>query len=175
MKRYLRLPLAALATVALTGQSFAQDSCAKPREALALKTAALQQELMVAALYCDDAGAYNQFVLSHQQELRESDASLLGYFQRVSQHAASDNYNSYKTALANDFSLAGLRGRERFCYAADAAFDEAARSRDRSLNAFVAAQSVAGTQAYPACGESGEDVERVAGGSSALPGPRTRN
>ena len=167
MKYALKIPAIALVGLAMVGQSLAAEICARPDEALALKTAALQQELMVAALTCGDVGPYNRFVVSHQRELQDSDATLLGYFQRASQRAGADNYNSYKTALANDFSLASLRGQESFCYAADAAFGEMFHSRDPSLAAFVAAQPVAQTRDYPACGEGREQAETVAGGTSA--------
>lgn len=136
---------------------------------MALKAAALQQELMVAALSCGDVVAYNRFVVSHQRELQDSDATLLGYFQRAGQRTGTDSYNSYKTALANGFSLASLRGGREFCYAADAAFGEALNARDPSLAAFVSAQPVAETADHPACGESRDKAESVAGGSSAPP------
>jgi len=162
MKPFLKIPAVALATFAMMGQSFASEICARPDEAMALKVAALQQELMVAALYCDDVGAYNRFVISYRHDLQESDAALLAYFQRASQRSGAENYNSYKTALANNFSLAGLRARQSFCYGADVAFGEAPRAG--SLAFLAAEHPVAGNEAYPACGEQ---AESVAGGSSA--------
>ncbi len=164
MKALLKVPAVALATIAMVGQSLAADMCAKPEEAMALKAAALQQELMVAALTCDDVGPYNHFVVSYQRELQQSDAALLTYFQRTS--AGAEKYNAYKTALANNFSLASLRGKQEFCGAADIAFGEAF-GRAGSLARFVATEPVAGTEAYPTCAESGEQTEVVAGGSSA--------
>jgi hypothetical protein len=169
MRNALKIPAVLCASVAMIGQSFAADVCAKPDEAMALKTAAMQQELMVAALSCDDIGAYNRFVISHQRELQESDATLLNYFQRASARGGADNYNAYKTALANDFSLASLRGRQAFCYAADTAFGDAFNARDPSLASFVSAQPVSQPGDYQACGGSGGQIEAVAGGSSAAP------
>jgi hypothetical protein len=169
MKNALKIPAIALASLAMVGQSFAAEICARPDEALALKTAALQQELMVAALSCDDAGAYNRFVISHQRELQDSDATLLNYFQRASQRTGTENYSTYKTALANDFSLASLRGGRAFCYAAETAFGDAFNARNPSLAAFVSTEPVAESADYPSCGESREQAEMVAGGSSAAP------
>jgi hypothetical protein len=169
MKKTLKIPAIALITLTMAGQSLAAEVCARPEEAMALKTAALQQELMVAAFSCDDIGAYNRFVTSHQRELQDSDATLLGHFQRAGQRTGMENYNTYKTALANDFSLTSLRGGRAFCYAADAAFGDAFNARNPSVASFVSAQPVEETGDYPACGESREQAEAVAGGTSATP------
>src|SRR5215813_2220562 len=100
MKAMLKGTATALALFGMVGQALAAGACARPDEALALKTASMQQELMVAALYCNDVGLYNRFVVSYQRELQNSDAALLTYFQRG--HGGSSAYHAYKTALAND-------------------------------------------------------------------------
>ncbi|HEY1630400.1 MAG TPA: hypothetical protein VGF56_03755 [Rhizomicrobium sp.] len=150
----------AFATLAMTGQTLAADMCARPNEAMALKTAAVQQELMVAALTCGDAGAYNSFVLSHRHELQRSDAELQSYFQRT--RSGDDGYNAYKTALANDSSLASLHGQRAFCAQAEAAFYDAYNTR--SLESFVAARPRGEEARYPVCEDQ---TDMVAGGSSA--------
>jgi hypothetical protein len=173
MNTTLRLSASLLALVAMTGTSFAADLCARPDEAMALKTAAVQQELMVAALTCGDADSYNRFVLSHRGALQDSDAALKSYFQRASERRGEDEYNSYKTALANGFSLASLRGQGDFCRTAEAVFEDSQDSR--SLSAFVAEQRISGGDNYPACetrSGGGGASELVAGGSSAR---RTRD
>jgi hypothetical protein len=160
----IKLPVAALAMFAMTGQSigaFAAE-CARPQEAMALKTAAVQQELMVAALTCNDAGAYNSFVLSHRRELQESDAALQSYFHRTSR-SGDDRYNAYKTALANNSSLASLHGQGAFCATANAAFGDAYYAR--SLASFIAAQPAGEEARYAVCEDS--QPEMVMGGSSA--------
>jgi len=149
----------ALATLAMTGQTLAADMCAQPEEAMALKTAAVQQELMVAALTCGDTGAYNSFVLSHRRELQRSDAALQSYFQRT--RSGDEGYNAYKTALANNSSLASLHGQRAFCAQAEAAFYDAYNMR--SLEIFVAAQPRGEEARYPVC-EDRSDM--IAGGTS---------
>jgi hypothetical protein len=165
MNAFLKIPAVATVCCAMVGQSLASQICARPDEAMALRTAALQQELMVAALYCDDVSAYNRFVISYRRDLQDSDAALLGYFERASQRAGMENYNAYKTALANNFSLASLHDRQGFCYSADTAFGEAPQMG--SLASFIAAQPAMDAEAYPACREAGGQDETVAGGSSA--------
>lgn len=168
MRTAMKTAGSALAIFALVGQSFAAGSCAKQDEAMALKTAALQQELMVAALYCNDVVPYNKFVISYQRELQQSDAALLSYFQHG--HGGSAAYHSYKTALANDFSLTGLHGMQAFCSAANTAFSASVNSGgERSLASFIATQSVSGAEAYPACETTmAAGGEMVTGGSTRL-------
>lgn len=110
-----------LTVVLLTGGAWAGAACEAPRDATALKIAALQQFLMVAALTCHDVAAYNGFVVSHQGELQQSDKALLRYFLGRDAGTGDRDYNAYKTRLANASSLESLHD-PQFCQAADAAF-----------------------------------------------------
>jgi hypothetical protein len=117
----MRKALVAAVLVMAQVPAWASPVCERPEEAAALHTAALQQELMVAAFLCHDIAAYNDFVLSHQAALQESDRALMAYFERQSPVAAFDAYNLYKTELANASSLRRAQDR-RFCTRADANF-----------------------------------------------------
>jgi len=163
----------ALALFGMTGQVMAAGICARPQEAMALKTAAMQQEMMVAALYCNDVKPYNHFVLSHQHELQESDAMLMAYFKRADGPRAGETaYHAYKTGLANDFSLAGLHGMQAFCATANAAFDTAeSQAAGPTLVTFISTQSVSGTEPYTSCDQTASDT--VIGGSSRVAAKRT--
>jgi hypothetical protein len=172
MKTAMKTAGSVLALFAMVGQSWAAGSCARPTEAMALKTAAMQQELMVAALYCNDVGLYNRFVVSYQHELQDSDAALLTYFQHG--HGGSMAYHSYKTALANDFSLSGLHGMQAYCSAAATAFDTALNpDGQRSLASFISTQRV-DTEGYAACETAASD-EVVGGGGSTRLAANRRN
>ena len=61
------------------------SSCADPSEVSALQTAAIQQELMDAALGCGEQAMhkFNAFQTSYGAELRRSDKTLLTLFKRV--------------------------------------------------------------------------------------------
>jgi hypothetical protein len=113
--------LAALAAGAALVHSAAAASCERPEDAAALRTAALQQEMMVAAFLCNDVAAYNEFVLSHRPALQESDRNLMAVFERAGPETAFDAYNLYKTELANASSLRRARD-PYFCARADANF-----------------------------------------------------
>jgi hypothetical protein len=112
--------------------------CAGAGDALALKTAAVQQELMVAAFTCGDTEGYNRFVTAYQHDLQDSDATLLAYFQRTGSTA---DYHSYKTSLANDFSLISVRN-NKFCGAANTAFTQALDPSHPALAQIVEEQPV---------------------------------
>jgi hypothetical protein len=164
MKTILKTATALLAISALAGQASAAGMCAKPDEYSALKAAAVQQKLMVAALYCSDVGLYNRFVISYQKELQASDATLLSYFQRT--RGAAKYYHAYKTSLANGYSLDSIHAQQRYCQAADVTFDAALNPGNSSLRTFLAAQSVPEAAAYPVCGTMEARAESVSGGSS---------
>lgn len=165
MKTILKTATALLALSAVVSQASAAGLCAKPDEYSALKAAAIQQKLMVAALYCSDVGLYNRFVISYQKELQDSDATLLAYFQRTGKGGAKD-YHAYKTSLANGYSLDSIHAMPRYCRAADATFDAALDPGNSSLRNFLAAQSVPEAAAYPVCGTMEARAETVSGGSS---------
>src|SRR6266481_627932 len=83
--------------------------CASPADLAALRTAALQQELMVAAFSCHDIARYNRFVLEHQPELIDSDARLKAFFVHRDARHGEAGYHTHKTELANDSSLRSIR------------------------------------------------------------------
>jgi hypothetical protein len=97
--------------------------CASPFDQSALKTAAVQQQLRVAALSCHDVYEYNQFVLGHQRELIDSDNALKVHFQTADKQHGTATYNKYKTELANAASLHSSRQPDSFCDAAAREFD----------------------------------------------------
>src|SRR5882724_597226 len=79
----MRLFVAAMSGIAwsvLFNPAMGSENCVSRSDAKALKTAAVQQQLMVAAFMCHDTNAYNRFVLAYQTDLRESDGSLKNYF-----------------------------------------------------------------------------------------------
>ena len=128
-------------SVTLTNPALAID-CATTADIAALKTAVMQQELMVAALQCREAGAYNRFVINYRDELQASDATLKAFFaQRGGKHGES-GYDTFKTKAANLSALAQARNTRSFCADARALFVAASAHRG-SLMSFVEAQSAA--------------------------------
>jgi hypothetical protein len=112
------------------------ERCVSRSDAMALKTAAVQQQLMVAAFMCHDANAYNRFVRTYQTDLQGSDASLKSYFVHRMGRRGEAAYDTYKTKAANLSGLSQARNDEAFCGAADHLFAEAQEGR-ASLSSFV--------------------------------------
>jgi hypothetical protein len=88
---------------------------------MAVRTAALQQEMMVAAFMCHDIAAYNRFVISHQGELQESDKALMTFFLQQNAQTGLGDYNLFKTELANVSSLRSVSD-PQFCRRINANF-----------------------------------------------------
>src|ERR1700761_8135725 len=120
----------------MAGNAAAQD-CITPHEAITLKTAVVQQQLMVAAFMCQDSGPYNQFVVTYRSELQRSDEDLKAYFIRTQGEHGEAAYDTYKTRAANRWALTQARTGAAFCQATNALFD-AAFSHREALEEFVA-------------------------------------
>ncbi|MEI9887491.1 MAG: hypothetical protein WDN08_13510 [Rhizomicrobium sp.] len=185
MKRIIGTALAGV--LAVNGGTGAWAAgCATAGDVAALKTAALQQELMVAAFSCRAVAQYNRFVLAHRPELMDADARLKAYF--VHSGGGEAFYHTYKTELANRSSLRSLHESD-FCAAAD---DEFAMTEDAALDAALDAHSWrAVLAAYPACTpdatqlaaaappRTGRDTRasedrRAGGGDLSAPAPHRR-
>ncbi|HEY2011005.1 MAG TPA: hypothetical protein VGH23_18595 [Rhizomicrobium sp.] len=146
------------ATIALCalGISLAEPAlaagCANPAEAAALKTAVMQQELMVAALQCHETSAYNRFVIAYRPELQDSDAALKAFFVRRGGEHGEAGYDTFKTKAANLSALEQARDANAFCADAHALFQAALANRG-SLMSFVESRSN-GTEIGNVCVES---------------------
>lgn len=126
--------------------------CASPAEASALKTAVMQQELMVAALQCHEAGAYNRFVVAYRPELQDLDAALKAFFVRHGGEHGEAGYDTFKTKAANLSALEQARDSRAFCADAHVLFEAALANRG-SLMSFVDARS-SGTDIDSICVEA---------------------
>jgi len=129
------IALLALANPALINNAWAAG-CATPSEAAALKTAVIQQELMVAALQCHETAAYNRFVMNYRGELQTSDATLKSFFVRRGGEHGEAGYDTFKTKAANLSALEQARNAGGFCADAHALF-AAAFAHQGSLMSFV--------------------------------------
>jgi len=115
--------------------------CARPADMSALQTAAMQQRLMVAALTCNAAPAYNEWVKSFQKELQASDQALESYFKRMNAKSGTSDYHAYKTRLANSSSMQSINDHQNYCESAQASFNQAQGDKP-TLTAFVSTTKV---------------------------------
>jgi hypothetical protein len=147
--------IATLAAIVILAQgacsgSLAAENCATRDEMTALRVAAFQQQLMVAALTCHDEDDYNNFVVSYRPALQRSDRDMLQLFVSKEGESGDAAYNSYKTRLANLASMRSIRHGGRFCREAESQFDEAL-DNDRSLSELVWSVPVSARMPFESC------------------------
>jgi hypothetical protein len=159
-----------LALSSFVGNAWAADACARLQDITAMQAAAVQQELMVAAFTCKDDGLYNSFVITYQGDLQRSDRALLDFFLRVNTVTGTADYHSFKTRLANSYSLRSTSNERLYCTAALRTFRAALNEGRKSLAEFVMAEPVSFNGNYDSCGE------RIEGGAMtaqiAAPAPQ---
>lgn len=145
-----------LAVSAMAGQAWAETVCAGAQDLTALQVASVQQELAVAALACetDEVTLYNSFVTIYQPELIASDEALMAYFMRRAPASGTEDYHSFKTKLANQYSVRSSDNRSVFCGKAQALFHEALSGQKKSLAAFALAQPMVVSASYTVCGDT---------------------
>lgn len=157
----------ALGLVAATG-AVAGRRCATRAEVTAIQAAAVQQELMVAALTCNDTSDFNAFQTSYSRELRRSDWHLLHMFQRLyGGMRGRAKYHAFKTRLANNSSIRSIHDTAAYCHQTQLVFTAALASSKPSLAELVSGVAVDEKGPVDAC------QIRVAtglGGVKAAPG-----
>jgi hypothetical protein len=143
----------------MTGTAWGADVCARAPDLVALQVAALQQQLMVAALTCDDVPLYNSFVTAYQKDLVASDQALQAFFDRFGSEEGTPAYHSFKTKMANLYSARSASDKKRYCAATRAIFAPALKAEKVSLTAFAMSQPSTVSEPYTNCGDT------VAGGA----------
>jgi hypothetical protein len=156
MRKALKAAAAVLMLTSMAGNvtaAFAASSagCARPEDMSAVKAAAVQQRLMVAALSCDAAALYNRFVTSYQKELQVSDRRLENFFRRLNGRNGTENYHAFKTRLANASSMQSIGDITSYCASAKEVFAQALDAAKTSLTSFVALQQTSADDAFAPC------------------------
>ncbi|HSC60823.1 MAG TPA: hypothetical protein VLC29_06295 [Rhizomicrobium sp.] len=177
MRKTTKVIAGVLASVAMTTQAFAGGVCSRAEETAGVKAEILQQQLMVAAYSCHMEGAYNAFVVNYRPDLIAADGAAQSLFQRASAQGA-DQYQTFKTQLANDFSL-DSQNQDGFCDNAQSMFEQAAEHRGQSLSGLMDALNFDGATPFDQCSVREAAVSRdtddgmVEGGSSGAVAART--
>jgi hypothetical protein len=148
-----------LALSTFIGNAWAADVCARAQDLTALQVAAVQQELMVAAFTCNDFGLYNSFVIGYQKPLQDSDQALQAFFLRLNPATGAAEYHTFKTKLANSYSLRSSGNGKAYCGNALRVFHAALNEGSKSLAEFAMAQPASFAVNYDVCGE------RIPGGA----------
>jgi hypothetical protein len=143
----------ALAVLAAGSTAWAGPlKCARADEISAIQAAAIQQELMVAALTCNEIPRFNAFQTGYSRELRASDAALQRMFVRLyGGRQGQSEYHAFKTRLANNSSIRSIHGITDFCHDASEVFAAALGSERPSLTAFVSGIEVSDPSPVNSC------------------------
>ena len=142
------LMLCVFASAALAGPL----KCARPDEISAIQAAAIQQELMVAALTCNEIPRFNAFQTGYNKELRTSDGALQRMFVRLyGGRQGQSEYHAFKTRLANNSSMRSIHGITDFCHDASEVFAAALGPERPSLTAFVSGIEVSDPSPINSC------------------------
>jgi hypothetical protein len=134
-----------LAGMLAAGPALAASSgkCAKADEVTAIQVAAVQQELMVAALTCDQVTNFNAFQTGFGPELRTSDATLHKMFKRIfGAKQGEAEFHAFKTRMANDSSMRSINDNRAYCQEAAGVFASALAPTRPTLAAFVSTVTV---------------------------------
>lgn len=124
--------------VASSTTAWGAPKCARPDEMTAIQVAAVQQELMVAALTCNEIEHFNAFQTGFAPELRTWDARLMKMFQRLfGYRQGQGQYHAFKTRLANNSSMRSIHNNPDYCHEAAQVFAAALVSQKPTLEAFV--------------------------------------
>ena len=124
--------------------------CVGSDDVYALRAAAVQQRLMVAALTCHATDSYNKFVISYRKDLQASDLALQKFFRRLNGQTGTADYHAFKTRLANASSMDSIRDTS-YCANAEATFADALAARNKSLRAFLADKPAGDERGYAPC------------------------
>jgi hypothetical protein len=134
---------AALAVLMAGTTAWGASKCAKPDEVTAIQVSSIQQELMVAALTCNEVPNFNAFQTGYGSELRASDKRLERMFQRLYGFRRGEGeYHAFKTRLANNSSMRSIRNNPDFCKEAHQVFAAALAPDKPTLAVFVSGVQV---------------------------------
>lgn len=126
--------------------------CLRPDDEAALHSKALQSELMVAALACEETARYNAWARKFESELVANGAVLKRVFRQAYGTAGDARLGQFVTALANDAAGRSAVEKTTFCTVTARVFDRVLPMNGPEFRAFVAGPDFAGRHDFAACG-----------------------
>ena len=131
MRNKLVLSVLSLAIFCSCSSQAAQ--CASSKELQALNVRALQTQLMVAAIGCNQQALYNNFVGKYGKSLVSEGKVIKAYFSRTYPKRAESELNRFVTFLANESSKRSLKQEDAaFCAASESLFLTLSKSQNSS-------------------------------------------
>ena len=146
----------ALAAALAMAEAARASVCLRPGEEAALQSKALQSELMVSALACDEAARYNAWARKFESELVASGATLKRIFRIAYGTAGDTRLGQFVTALANDAAGRSASQKTTFCAVTARVFERVLPMNAPEFRAFVAGPEFAGRHDFALCGPRDE-------------------
>ena len=125
--------------------------CATAAEVTAIAATSIQQELMVAALTCNQIANFNAFQTNFSAELRSSDRALMRMFMRLYGGRGTAEYHGFKTRLANNSEIRSIHANSDFCTAAGNVFSAALAPVKPALRDVVSAVQIIDPSPVDSC------------------------
>jgi hypothetical protein len=114
MRRILTASLIALTVLTAVPVRAALPACVSETEKQAMIVRSFQSYLMVAAVACNQAQAYNTFISKNQRMISGEGTALKAYFRRV-YGPGEKPLNDFITALANAWSQIHMNDMGTYC------------------------------------------------------------
>lgn len=106
---------AGLAVLLLVPTIASAQVCVRPAEKVGFDIRALQSQLMVAALSCNQHDDYNAFVRKYQSEVATAFRNVAEHFRRTAGRTHQRDLDQYITQLANGQSQMSIARGSFFC------------------------------------------------------------
>ena len=148
----IRLTILALALGFGVASSALASVCVRPGDEAALNSKAMQSELMVSALACEETARYNAWVRKFETELVANGTVLKRIFRQAYGAASDTRLGQFVTALANDAAQRSAVEKAGFCVATARVFDRVLPMNGPEFLAFVAGPDFAGRHDFAECG-----------------------
>lgn len=142
----------ALAAAFGVAEGASASVCLRPGDEAALNSKALQSELMVSALACEESARYNAWARKFESELVANGAALKRIFRQAHGAAADARLGQFVTALANDAASRSAAEMAGFCMTAARVFDRVLPMNGLEFLTFVAGPDFAGRHGFAECG-----------------------
>ncbi len=137
--RFVRTVLVTIIWLAMLNPAMALGECVTPSQAMALKTALVRQQLMVAGVACHETTLYDLFLKAHDAELKDSDDTLQAFFR---QHGG--NYDTYRADATRLAVMGQSWNAGAFCTASGQLFSMALHSSASLIGMIASAPALPG-------------------------------
>ncbi len=152
IRERIQLTILASALALATSSAVHAAACVRPGDELALNSKALQSELMVSALACEETARYNAWVRRFETEIAANGTVLKRIFRQAYGSAAETRLGQFVTALANEAATRSAVEKVQFCVSSARVHDRVLTMTGAEFLAYVAGPDYAGRHDFAECG-----------------------